>query len=113
MSNPFTKIDTTKVIITAILGGIAWWAFSRTAKVAVETVKDVAEAVNPLDEENVFNEASQGLWYAATGSEESWGADLYDLFRYGEIDPSMEAQLEIETAIMERDETGFIPARMR
>ena len=61
-----------------IVGGIAvlgaWYLKGK----AGEMVKDVGQAVNPVNHDNVFNRGAESLYQAVTGSEGTPGTDLAD-----------------------------------
>jgi len=74
----FKDIDMGTVAITALIGAMVVWAAKQTAKAAVDGVKEVGEAINPLNDENVFNKGATNAYQNITGSDQSMGADLYD-----------------------------------
>lgn len=61
-----------------ILAGVAVAGGLYMRYKAGETVKDVANAVNPVNHDNVFNQGFEGVYRWATGSQGTPGTDLYD-----------------------------------
>lgn len=45
---------------------------------AKEAVEDMADAINPLSNDNVINQAAMSLYQGVTGSTGSMGSDFYD-----------------------------------
>jgi hypothetical protein len=66
------------VIGAACAGVVLAFAAKKAAGQVVETVKDVAGAINPLNEDNVINQTVTGAYQAVTGSNGTIGTDLYD-----------------------------------
>jgi hypothetical protein len=66
------------IIGAACAGVVLAFAAKKAAVQAVETVKDVAYAVNPLNEDNVINKTVTSVYQSATGSTGTIGTDLYD-----------------------------------
>lgn len=81
-----------KLIIAAVIVGGAAYVIYRVSKTVGETigaagetvgavvgaVGDAAQAVNPLNNDNVINVAATGLFQSITGSKESIGGAIYD-----------------------------------
>ncbi|MFL1484892.1 hypothetical protein [Marinobacter sp. LN3S78] len=70
MLNQWTPKTTLIVAGVAVVG--VWWLSGR----AWETARDVGEAVNPVNHDNVFNRGFEGLYQAVTGSDGTPGTDL-------------------------------------
>lgn len=63
------------VAITAGLGLLAVWYIKRQAGAAVE---QAAQAVNPVNHDNVFNRGANAVWGAVTDGQGTIGTDIYD-----------------------------------
>lgn len=72
MLNQWTPKTTLIVAGVAVIG--VWYLKGK----AVETVKDVGNAVSPANRDNVFNRGFNWLYSEVTGSEDSLGADIAD-----------------------------------
>ena len=72
MLNQWTPKTTLIVAGVAVVG--VWYLSGR----GVEVVKDVGQAVNPINHENVFNRGFNALYGAVTGSEGTLGTDVAD-----------------------------------
>ena len=63
---------------TLIVAGVAvvgvWWLSGR----AVSVAKDVGQAVNPVNHDNIFNRGFNWLYTGITGSEDTLGGDIAD-----------------------------------
>ncbi len=53
------------------------------AEKAVDVLGDAITAADPLNEENVFFDYTTRFYQAVTGSDQTPGADVYDLFNPG------------------------------
>mgnify|MGYP000277123285 CR=1 FL=1 len=68
----FTNEQLIGIGVVAVLG--LWYLKNQT----VEAAKEVGEAVNPINRDNIFNRAFNATYTAITGSEDSLGADIAD-----------------------------------
>lgn len=94
------KTETKNLIIVIATGlSVAWYIKSKT----VETAAAVANAVNPLDEKNIFNQAVQKTGQALTGDADwSLGSQIYEWLN-GEEERRIQAEQDAEVqAILER-----------
>jgi len=78
------SVQTKEIIIAAVVGAGAVWALKNlvivpAAKAVADIAPEAAQAVNPVNNDNIFNRAFESLYQAVTGSDQSPGADLYDL----------------------------------
>ncbi len=79
------NIDYRAVLVMVAAGaGLIWWQQRNIKKVAAEFTEPDG-ALNPTSENNIANRAFDGLWKGLSGSDESFGADMYDLFHTGSI----------------------------
>lgn len=62
---------------TLIVAGIAL-ALIYMARKAADTAAEAANAINPLNNNNVFSQAANSLWQMSTGSKGTIGTDIYD-----------------------------------
>jgi hypothetical protein len=66
------------MIGAACAGLVLAVAAKKAAGQVVETVKDAAQAINPLNEDNLINQGATSVYQAVTGSTGNIGTDLYD-----------------------------------
>lgn len=63
---------------TLIVAGVAvaglWYLKSK----ATETVKEVGQAINPVNHDNIFNRGAQAIWDQFTDGQGTIGTDIYD-----------------------------------
>lgn len=63
---------------TLIVAGVAvaglWYLKSK----ATETVKEVGQAVNPVNHDNIFNRGAQAIWDQFTDGQGTIGTDIAD-----------------------------------
>jgi hypothetical protein len=75
-----------------IVGGVAvagaWYLKSR----ATQAVKDVGQAVNPVNRDNIFNRGAQAVWDQFTDGEGSIGTDIYDWLNADKLDDLRDPQ---------------------
>lgn len=65
---------------------IAALVLKKAATVGVEVIGDAAQAINPLNQNNVINQGANSIYQAATGSKGSMGGDFYDATHGGMLD---------------------------
>lgn len=65
----------TELVAVAVIGVVALVAYSQAKKDAAA----LAQAVNPADENNVVNSYFNQLYQTVTGSDQTLGADIYDM----------------------------------
>lgn len=93
-----TKVELTPTALLAlagvvVLGVVAWKLAGKAGELAdgaIETAKDAAQAVNPLNNENVFATTVNDVGAVVTGNPKgSWslGSWIYDVTHPGE-DPT-------------------------
>lgn len=66
-----------QLIGIGVIGFLTLWYLKNKA---TETVKDVGEAVNPVNQDNIFNRGFNGLYGAVTDGEGTLGTDIADFF---------------------------------
>ena len=75
------------MVIGAAAAGLALvFIVYKGAGKAAELVGDAAQAINPLNNENIINRAANGGYQWATGSDGSIGTDLWDAVHGGALD---------------------------
>jgi len=67
--------------------GVGLLVAAYLAKKAADVVGDVVHNVNPLNPDNVINQAAEGAYQWATGSDGTIGGDIYDATHGGRLDP--------------------------
>ena len=71
------KIKLNNTLIFAGVAVLGVWYFKTKA---VEVVSDVGSAVNPTNQENIFNRAFSAIYDGGTDGQGTLGTDLYDFF---------------------------------
>ena len=61
-----------------IVGGVAVAGAWYLKRQATQAVKDVGQAVNPVNHDNIFNRGAQGIWDQFTDGKGTIGTDIYD-----------------------------------
>ncbi len=75
------------MMIGAAVAGLALaYMMTRGAGKAVEAVKDAAQAINPLNNDNIINKGFTSIYQGVTGSEGTLGGDFYDATHGGMLD---------------------------
>lgn len=70
------KISIKEIVITSLFGATIFFLTKNSlAKVA----PDIAEKIDPLNDNNIFNEWFEKAYKKITGSDQDLGSDLYDL----------------------------------
>lgn len=69
---------------TLIVAGVAVVGLWYVKRKATETIKDVGQAVNPVNHDNVFNRGFNSVYQAVTGSTGTLGTDLADWLNGGD-----------------------------
>ena len=64
-----------QLIGIGIAGVLAFWYLKNKA---VQTAKDVGEAVNPIDQENIFNRGFNAFYGSVTDGKGTLGTDIAD-----------------------------------
>lgn len=80
-------MDNKYMMIGAAAAGVAvvYLAYKGAGKV-VEAAGDVAQAINPLNNQNVINQGFESVYRTLTGSTASPGSDFYDATHGGALD---------------------------
>lgn len=76
-------IKTETLIVLGVALAVVYMA-KKAADKTTQLVKDGAQAVNPFNQDNVFNKAATDLWQYTTGSKGTIGSDIYDYMHKGE-----------------------------
>ena len=80
-------VDNKYMLIGAACAGLAVaYMLYRTAGKAGELVKEGAQAINPLNNDNVINRGFTSIYQGVTGSTGDLGSDIYDGTHGGAID---------------------------
>jgi hypothetical protein len=75
----------------AVVAGLALaYVVYRSGAAVVDVVGDAAQAINPLNNDNVINRGFTNLYQGVTGSTGSLGTDAYDIVHSGVFDPTSE-----------------------
>ena len=85
----FKKIDTTNIIVVALIGAGAVYlvkkSFQKVEEVVGEVVEDMTESVkenihliNPVNKENFINASFTKIYQDIFGSTQDLGSDIYD-----------------------------------
>jgi hypothetical protein len=75
--------------------GMAWYAKTKVEQAGSAVAEGVVNAwdaattkyLNPVSEQNIVNQAAEGLWHVFTGSTGTIGGDVYDYVHKGEPIP--------------------------
>jgi hypothetical protein len=76
------------VIGAAAAGLVLGFAVYRGAKVVGAAAVDAANAVNPLNNDNIINQGFTSVYQAVTGSGGTLGTGLYDITHDGTLNPA-------------------------
>lgn len=84
------SLNTEEIVLTCIIGAGAVYAVKKlVVEPVAEKLPEIGEAINPVNNENIFAQGANSIWQAITGSTESIGADIYDLVHSGSIFPEI------------------------
>jgi len=70
----------------AVAGLAVAYMVYRSSKAVAGVVADAAEAINPLNNQNIINRGFTNIYQGVTGSEGTLGTDIYDGFHGGALD---------------------------
>ena len=89
------KIIANKYLMAgAVVAGLALaYALYKGAGAVADVVGDAAQAVNPLNNDNVINRGFTSIYQGVTGSEGTLGTDVYDIVHSGVVDPTSDNNL--------------------
>ncbi len=76
------------IVGAAAAGLVLAYLVYRGAGAAVEAVGDAAQAINPLNNENIINRGFHSWYDSVTDGEGTLGGDIYDVVHGGVFDPS-------------------------
>lgn len=74
----------------AAAGLVLAYMVYRGAGAAAEAVGDAAQAINPMNNDNVINQGATSFYRFLTGSDGTIGTDIYDVVHGGVFDPTSE-----------------------
>lgn len=74
----------TALVVVGAGAALLWWQ-KRNLEAIAQEFTSTDGALNPVNDENLANSAFNGVWHSVSGSNEAFGADLYDLFSTGSI----------------------------
>lgn len=90
------KVSGKEVMITGIFAGTLFFLSKKTLE---KTVPEIAEKIDPVNPDNIFNAYFEKFYSALTGSEDTPGEDVYDgvqnikkYFNIGEVVPEITPQ---------------------
>lgn len=93
------SVNTKEIIVVAAIGACGVWAAKKfIAEPVIDGLKNAAvetgDAINPVNDDNIFNRGFNAVWQKVTGSPESFGADMYDLVHEGTIFPELKEDVK-------------------
>lgn len=78
-----------------VVGGIG---AAVLAYVVITRGKAALNAVNPMNNDNIINQGFTSLYQQLTGSEDTLGADIYDITHDGTLNPASDQNLAYRSA---------------
>lgn len=66
-----------------LLAYLAYKGAGRAVDLVIDTAGDAAQAVNPFNNQNVFNKGVTGVYQAVSPNNGTIGTDIYDLWHLG------------------------------
>ncbi len=73
------KLDYKSIIVTALIGAGAVWLAKKGIEKAVPDIKEAANAVDPLNNDNVIVSWFNRAYSTVTGSPDTLGEDIADM----------------------------------